>query len=112
MAGVALLLASHLRAVPVGHFASYSVLPHAITDVFTFSGGSVTWQTCCGNELIGNYQRGDDGTWVWRSEWGTKKRVKHTFIVRPGVFRTEFIDKESPAKSFSLRRRLFTSIPL
>jgi len=103
---------SRLRAEPFGSFHSYSVFPHARCDLLTFSNGTVTLQTCCGDEAWGTYQREGDGRWAWTWRRGTKKPTTNTYIINPGAFTITCTDTQSSSSSFTLRRRLFTKIPL
>ena len=101
-----------LRSEPSGYVASYSIYPHAGTDVFDFSRGNVTLRTCCGDEPWGTYSRSPDGAWVWHLRRGTKKPVTREILVQPGFLSMRFTDLQDPSKTFTLRRRLFTQIPL
>jgi hypothetical protein len=107
----ALLVVLSLRSTPTGRYASYSILPHDSCDVFAFSGGNVTWQTCCGDDAYGTYRQMPGGAWVWSAVHGTKKRSTNTFALRPGVFYMSFTDLQNPTNKFSLRRRLSAKWP-
>jgi hypothetical protein len=101
-----------LRAEPLGAFHSYSIFPHDSCDLLTFSNGTVTLQTCCGDESWGTYRREGDGHWVWTWRHGTKKPTTNTYIIQPGAFSITCTGTQSPSSSFTLRRRLFSKIPL
>ena len=107
----AVLAAGWLRSSPSGHFHSYSIFHHDTCDVLTFSNGTVTLQTCCGDEAWGSYERAADGHWVWTFRHGGKKPTTNYFVVQPGAFAITCTDTQSPSSSFTLRRRLSTKIP-
>ena len=112
LVGIVCFAFAQLRAAPTGRYHSYSIFPHDSCDVLTFSNGTVTLQTCCGDESWGSYQRAADGRWVWTWRHGGKKPTTNTYIIEPGVFTISCTDTQSPSSSFTLRRRLFTKIPL
>jgi len=101
------------RSEPWGYVASYSIFPHSETDVLNFRSGSVTLQTCCGEEAWGTYARLKDGTWVWhRIRPGTNGPMARDFLVRSDYFSMTFTDTQSPSNVFTLRRRVFMNFPL
>lgn len=96
-----------------GYVASYSLYGHDSCDVLDFTGGAVTLRTCCGDESWGTYSRSDDGTWHWSLVRGTKKILwQDTFAVHPGLLSMTFTSEKDPSFSFTLRRRLFSKLPL
>lgn len=101
-----------LRAEPGGEFHSYPIVPHDSCDLLTFSNGIVTWHTCCGDESWGSYQRETDGRWVWTWPHRGKKPSTNYYVIQPGAFTVTCTDTQSPFSSFTLRRRVFTKIPL
>ena len=106
------ILAARFHADPAGRFHSYPVIPHSYCDVLAFSNGTVTLQTCCGDESWGTYQRAPDGHWVWTSVHGSKTLLKtNVYNIALGTFSATFTQKQT-LSSFTLRRRLFTKVPL
>ena len=101
-----------LRSEPSGYVASYSIYPHAGTDVLHFSRGTVTLRTCCGDEPWGTYSRSEDGAWVWHLRRGTKKPYSRDILVQSGFFSMQFTEIQNPSKKFKLRRRVFAQFPL
>ena len=100
-----------IRSEPFGYVASYSVFPHAENDVFHFSHGLVTLETCCGEEMWGTYSRSADGDWIWHLRHVTSTTTQE-IRVRSGLFSMRFTDARDPSKEFTLRRRLFKELPL
>lgn len=92
---------------PIGRFGSYKMLPHAGDDVFYFTNGLVSHETCCGQRLLGSYERSSDGTWIWRYEVGQKKVYTNEFVLEPGLFWMTCTDIKSPTNTWRLPRRLF-----
>lgn len=101
-----------LRSEPSGYVASYSVFPHATTDIFDFSHGTVTLRTCCGNSSWGTYSRSSDGAWIWHLRYGTRRRTTREIRVQSGFFSMTFTVIEDPSVKFTLRRRVFANYPL
>lgn len=101
-----------------GYVASYSLYGHNSRDVLDFAGGTVTLRTCCGDESWGTYSRSSDGTWHWSlvrdtTVRGTKKIMwQETFLVRVGWLSMTFTSERDPSFTFTLRRRLFSKLPL
>ena len=101
------------RAEPSGYVASYSFLPHARTDVLDFSHGIVTLRTCCGDSPCGTYSLSPEGRWVWHLRYGSPKpHLTGEIHVRSSAFSMSFSDLSNPSSQFTLRRRVFTTIPL
>ena len=100
------------RAEPTGYVASYSIFPHASTDVLDFSRGTVTLRTCCGDESWGTYSRAPNGAWIWHLRHGSEQPVANEVLIRAGFFSMSFADTKNPAMKFTLRRRVFTKFPL
>jgi hypothetical protein len=115
LAGGSVIVASRCRAEPVGHFAAYPNFSlHERRDVLTFAKGSVTLQTCCGDEPMGSYQRTKGGNWYWSysSKRGTNTPIIKGFVVEPGAMGLTLIGKENSTNTHSLRRRLFVRLPI
>ena len=99
--GVALLRS------PIGYFDSTAIIGHhSDDDVLSFSDGTVTWKTCCGDKRIGTYSRSRDGTWIWEDVWGTKNPKTNVIILHPGLFSLTCIDTNSPERVWELTRRI------
>ena len=105
---VLLSLALVLHRTPLGYFDSTTIMGHhADDDVLSFSGGAVTWKTCCGDSAVGTYSRSPDGTWLWQVVWGKKNLKTNVCILRPGVFSLKCTDTDRPERVWTLKRRLF-----
>ncbi len=109
--GSAGLILRRLQAAPTGRFHSYSVFPHDTCDLLVFSNGTVTLETCCGDEAWGRYGKGADGRWLWYWVHVGKKPTTNIFLVQPGAFTATFTETQT-LSSFTLRRRAFKKIPL
>jgi|GEM_PF-2661554 len=106
LCGLAAWWGIHLRERPEGAFYSYSMLPHATKDVLEFSGGVVTWRTCCFDEDRGTYERSQSGDWIWNYRPGADKPVTMHLILNPGALYLTAFDSAHPSTKFTLRRRL------
>lgn len=111
-AAVFYALSARDYSVPSGYVASYSIFPHDPNDVLNFAHGTVTLQTCCGDEFWGTYSRSADGAWVWHLRRGSKKPITREIQINSEFSSMSFIDLQDPSKTFTLRRRLFKRLPL
>lgn len=98
-----------LRSEPSGYVASYSIFPLDGNDVLDFSRGTVTLRTRWGDKPCGTYSRSPDGAWIWHFSYGTKLKA---MLVQSRPFSMSFTDTDDPSNRFTLRRRVFTQIPL
>ena len=98
-----------LHSEPSGYVASYSIFPHDGNDVLDFSRGTVTLRTCCGDVPWGTYSRSPDGAWIWHDSPATKSKE---ILVQSDLFSVSFTDMRDPSNKFTLRRRVFTQLPL
>lgn len=97
-----------LRSSPLGYFDSTTILgDHADDYVLSFSGGAVTWKTCCGDKHVGSYSRSSEGTWVWLDVRGKQNPQTNVFILLPGLFSMTCIHTNRPERVWTLPRRLF-----
>jgi hypothetical protein len=111
-AGVIILTVAGLSAVlnqkPVGCFSSYKMIPHDSGDVFRFTNGLVSHETCCGQMYLGGYGRSSNGTWIWHyNKTGKKKVFTNDYILHPGLFWLTCTDATAPTNTWRFPRRLF-----
>ena len=96
-----------------GIFHSYDIFKHDPCDVLNFSGGTVTLQTCCGDELWGTYEKSDDGRMRWTFRRGaTVTSFDQVFVVQVNALSITCTPVDPLRKAFDLRRRLFRNFPL
>jgi hypothetical protein len=91
---------------PIGYFGCSKLLPHDGTDVLHLTKGIATWETCCGDQIVGTYSRSADGLWIWRCVLGKTKPETNEFILQPGLFSLTCIQRNSPTNVFRFPRRL------
>jgi hypothetical protein len=108
---VLVVLSALFRQRPLGKFASYKMMLHDTGDVLRFTNGMVSWETCCGQQFVGNYEKSQHGEWIWhmRLSMGKKKPpLTNDYILGPGLIWLTCKDASAPTNNWRLRRSLFT----
>ena len=99
-----------------GKYSGYGLSGHEMNDVIAFENGLVTLKTCCGNTYYGDYMPKDDG-WMWEhnSIWRRNPpQFRFPAPLKISVERKLFSAtiRFEDGHTMSLRRRVFTRIPL